>query len=300
MRPQLENGPMIRLLPCALMVMLTLTACAKEPEPAATAPAEAPPPAEQSAPVTEAGPPTPAEEMTAPGAGSDGETVEATTTTTSPIAAAIAATTPAPPAGDLPRWTEGKNFIAYPVAQPVSTPPGSVEIVEGFWYGCGACFALEPRLEAWEKAKPDWIRLKRIPVIWNEVTREDARLFFTIESLGLLDKLHAEVFRQIHVKHKPFTVIRGGRVDSAATEKSARDFLTSNGVSAEDFAKHYRTFSAENKLRQAENLSRRYLLDHTPMIVVHGKYLTDAEMAGGHDQLFQLVNDLAARERGAQ
>lgn len=291
---------MIRVLPCALMVMLSLTACGKESESAAGAtPAEAPPPAEQSVPVNEAEPRTPPDELTAPPGSSDGETVEATTTTTSPIAAAVAATTPAPPAADLQRWTAGKNFIAYPVAQPVSTPPGSVEIVEGFWYGCGACFALEPRLEAWEKAKPDWIKLKRMPVIWNEVTREDARLYFTIESLGLLDKLHAEVFRQIHVKHKPFTVIRGGRVDSAATEKAARDFFTSNGVSAEDFAKHYRTFSAENKLRQAENLSRRYLLDHTPMIVVHGKYLTDAEMAGGHDQLFQLVNDLAARERGA-
>jgi hypothetical protein len=72
-----------------------------------------------------------------------------------------------------------------------------------------------------------------------------------------------------------------------------------NGVSAEDFAKHYRTFSSENKLRQAENLARRYMLDHTPMFVVHGKYLTDAEMAGGVDKLFQLVTDLAARERAA-
>jgi thiol:disulfide interchange protein DsbA len=70
-------------------------------------------------------------------------------------------------------------------------------------------------------------------------------------------------------------------------------------VSEADFAKHYRTFSTENKLRQAENLSRRYRLDHTPMMVVHGKYLTDAEMAGGIEQLFQLVSDLAARERGA-
>lgn len=291
---------MIRFISCALLVMLSLTACGKEPEPAAAATAaEAPPPAAQSVPVTEAEPRTPVNELTEPAGSSDGETVEAATTTISPIAAAVAAATPAPPAGDLQRWTAGKNFTAYPVAQPVSTPPGSVEIVEGFWYGCGACFALEPRLEAWEKAKPDWIKLKRIPVIWNEVTREDARLFFTIESLGLLDKLHAEVFRQIHVKRKPFTVIRGGRLDAAATEKAAREFLTSNGVSAEDFAKHYRTFSAENKLRQAENLSRRYQLDHTPMIVVHGKYLTDTEMAGGPDQLFQLINDLAARERGA-
>jgi hypothetical protein len=32
------------------------------------------------------------------------------------------------------------------------------------------------------------------------------------------------------------------------------------------------------------------------MVVVQGKYLTDAEMAGGIDKLFQLVNDLAARE----
>ena len=132
---------MIRVLSCALMVMLSLTACGKEPEPAAAAAAaEAPPPAEQSVPVTEAEPRTPVNELTEPAGSSDGETVEAATSSTSPIAAAVAATTPAPPAGDLQRWTAGKNFIAYPVAQPVSTPPGSVEIVEGFWYGCGACF----------------------------------------------------------------------------------------------------------------------------------------------------------------
>jgi thiol:disulfide interchange protein DsbA len=217
-------------------------------------------------------------------------------TTTSPIAAAVAATTPAPPKGDLGRWKEGENFTAYPVAQPVAAPPGKVEVIEGFWYGCGHCYTLEPRVEAWEKSKPDWVVLRRLPVIWNEVTREDARLFYTIESLGLLDKLHAEVFRQIHARHQPLTVIKGGRVDKAATEKAAREFLTSRGVSAEDFDKHYRTFSAENKLRQAENASRRYLLDHTPMFIVHGKYLTDVEMAGGVDQLFQLVSDLAARE----
>jgi thiol:disulfide interchange protein DsbA len=269
-------------------------ACGKDapPAPAEQAAAPAPAAAAVESPAVEA----PAQ----PAAGtSDGETVDAAVSATSPIAAAVAAATPAAPAGDLAGWKQGENFIAYPVAQPVSTPPGKVEVVEGFWYGCGHCYAIEPRVEAWEKSKPDWVVLKRTPVIWNEVTREDARLFFTIESLGLLDKLHAEVFREIHAKGRPLTVIRGGRVDKAATEKNAREFLVANGVSAEDFAKHYRTFSSENKLRQAENLARRYMLDHTPMFVVHGKYLTDAEMAGGVDKLFQLVTDLAARERAA-
>jgi len=292
---------MTRALISSLAATLAFAACGNDSAAptAGEAQAETTPPAEQSVQASEAEPLRPPSEMTEPVGASDGETVEAATTATSPVAAAVAANTPAPPAGNLARWKEGENYTTYPVAQPVSTPPGSVEVVEGFWYGCGHCYALEPRVEAWEKSKPEWVKLRRLPVIWNEVTREDARLYFTIESLGLVDKLHAEVFRQIHARGKPFTVIRGGRVDTAATEKAAREFLLANGVSAEDFARHYRTFSTENKLRQAENLSRRYLLDHTPMIVVHGKYLTDQEMAGGAERLFELVNDLAARERGA-
>lgn len=278
-----------------LAALCLLAACGQESPPVA-----APEAAKPDAAATTAEAPPPAADPAAKTAGeSDGETVDSAVSSTSPIAAAVAATAPAAPKGDLSRWKAGDNFIQYPVAQPVSTPPGKVEVLEGFWYGCGHCAALEPRVESWEKSKPDWIELKRMPVIWNEVTQEDARLYFAIESLGLVDKLHAEVFREIHTRRHPLTVLSGGRIDKAATEKAAREFLAANGVSAEDFAKVYRSFSTENKLRQAANLARRYMLDHTPMFVVHGKYLTDAEMAGGADQLFQLVNDLAAREHDA-
>jgi len=275
-----------------IVALLACAGCGREtaPAPAPQAEATAKAPAAAEAPAAET--PAAAEAV----GESDGETIDAAVSATSPIAAAVAATTPAPASGNLSGWKQGENYTAYPVARPVSTPPGKVEVVEGFWYGCGHCYSLEPRVEAWEKSKPDWIALKRLPVIWNEVTREDARLYYTIESLGRVGDLHGEVFRQIHAKGQPLTVIRGGRVDKAATEKAAREFLMAKGVSAEDFAKHYRTFSTENKLRQAENLSRQFMLDHTPMVVVQGKYLTDAEMAGGIDKLFQLVNDLAARE----
>ncbi len=50
-------------------------------------------------------------------------------------------------------------------------------------------------------------------MVWNEVTREDARLYFTLEALGRVETLHSEVFRQIHANKRPLTVIRGGRVD---------------------------------------------------------------------------------------
>ncbi len=288
---------MNRIFYPVLASVLALAACGKDTAPApAQQPATAP--ATETAEAPAAAPAARAAPAQAAGA-SDGESVDAAVSSTTAVAAAVEAATPAPPAGDLGRWKQGTNFTAYPVAQPVSTPPGQVEVVEGFWYGCAHCYSLEPRVEAWNKSKPAWITLKRLPVIWNEVTREDARLFLTIESLGLLDTLHGEVFREIHANGRPLTVVRGGRVDPAATEKRAREFLVAHGVSADDFAKHYRSFSTENPLRQTENLSRRYMLDHTPMMVVHGKYLSDAQMAGGQDELFALVTDLATREHQA-
>jgi hypothetical protein len=36
------------------------------------------------------------------------------------------------------------------------------------------------------------------------------------------------------------------------------------------------------------------------MAVVQGKYMTDVSMAGGLDQFFELLGDLAARERAAR
>jgi len=293
---------MTRLLLCAAFVMLTMAACGKKAaEEAPAAPAataeQTPPPA--SVPAKEAEPLNPPSELTKPVGESDGETVDAATTTTSPVAAAVNANTPAVPATEPLKWEKGKNYTEFAVAQPINTPPGTVEVIEGFWYGCPHCFELEPELVAWEGSKPAWVQLRRVPVIFNEVTREDARLYFTIEGLGLVGKLQSEVFREIHVQGRPLTIVRGNRVDLEATEKSAREFLMAHGVSAEDFAKQYRTFSTENKLRQAENLAHRYKLDHTPIIVVQGKYQTDVGMAGGRKELLQLIDDLAAREHGA-
>ncbi|MCU0974981.1 MAG: thiol:disulfide interchange protein DsbA/DsbL [Steroidobacteraceae bacterium] len=298
---------MIRPAPLAAVLSIALftAACGRED---ATTPA-----AETAAATTPASVPASAAEPLRPaettdtaevtGAAADGETVEAeaSSVSISPVAAAVAANAPAPAAPAAFRWKEGQHFAPLPVAQPVSVSPGQVEVTEIFWYGCGHCFTLEPRIKSWDQnGRPDFVRVVRMPVVWNEVTREDARLFYTIEALGRLDDLHLAVFRELHLNRNPLTVVAGNRVDAAATESRVRAFMVKNGVSAEDFGKTYRGFAVENKIRQAENLSRRYLADHTPMVVVQGKFTTDVSMAGGVDQLFQLINDLAARERSAR
>jgi len=290
---------MNRLLACTILT-LGLAACGgQEAEPVArTEPAVVAPEATPATPADAA--PAAAPAATA-AAASDGETVDDVTSSVSAIAAAVAAATPAVSTPLPARWVAGQHFAPLPTAQPVSVSPGTVEVAEVFWYGCGHCFALEPRIEAWEKnGKPDYVQVVRIPVVWNEVTREDARLFYTLEALGRLADLNLAVFREIHVNHNPLTIVAGNRVNPGATEKRTREFLLANGVSAEDFGKTYRSFGVESKIRQAENLSRRYMADHTPMVVVQGKYVTDVSMAGGIEPFLELVGALAAQERGTR
>jgi len=259
--------------------------------PAAEAPAPASAPA--SAPTPSAG------EAARSPAADDGETVEEAAIQVSPVAAAVAANTPPAQAPMPPGWVEGQHYKALPSPQPTAVPAGMIEVTEIFWYGCGHCYHLHPALEAWNaKGRPEYVKLNYLPVVWNPVTREDARLFYTIEALGKLDTLQSAVFREMHVNGNPLTVISGSQVDAAATEKKVRDFLVRHGVAADDFNRTYRSFAVENRLRSGELMLRRYQADHTPMVVVNGKWATDVSMAGGPDALFRLVNALAARERG--
>jgi thiol:disulfide interchange protein DsbA len=192
------------------------------------------------------------------------------------------------PAASAVELTEGAQYKSLRPAVPTSVAPGKVEVVEVFWYACGHCYLLEPKLAAWDKkGKAANVELIRMPAVWNDLLKMHARLFYTIEILGK-PALHDEVFREVNVKRN--------RLD---TKEKIEAFLTSRGVAKADFDKAFSGFAVESKLARATDLNRRYRITSTPTVIVNGKYVTDASMAGGEDQLFQVINALAAREKPA-
>jgi thiol-disulfide isomerase/thioredoxin len=60
------------------------------------------------------------------------------------------------PEGQLPagKWVAGTNYKVLSPAQPTDAPPGKVEVIEFFWYGCPHCYVLDPYIETWRKDKP--------------------------------------------------------------------------------------------------------------------------------------------------
>jgi len=186
-------------------------------------------------------------------------------------------------------FIEGVNYKLLKPAQPTNVAPGKVEVVEVFWYACGHCYLIEPRLEAWiQKGKPANVEVIRLPATWNEVLKTHARVFYTAELLGKLPQLHNEIFREVNV--------RGNRLD---TPDKIEAFFVSRGVSKADFQKAFSGFAVDSKVNRAVDLNRRYRITSTPTVIVNGKYVTDAGMAGSEEKLFQLISVLAAKEKPA-
>ncbi len=210
-------------------------------------------------------------------------TVAASTST------AFAATTSGPTL-----WQEGVNYTRLVPTQPTDVPSGQVEVLEFFWYACPHCSAIDPLVESWKKTKPAYVSFSRVHVMWNEGHRSLARLYYTLESLGKLDQLHGEVFKEIHVNGNP--LIAGNPGNAAESERIQTAFVQKFGIAEADFKKAYHSFGVETALQRADQLVQRYRIDGVPTFVVNGKFVADVRSADGAEHLVSLVGDLAAQE----
>ena len=187
------------------------------------------------------------------------------------------------------RFQLGKHYARLSPAQPTSSPPDKVEVAEVFWYGCPHCFAFDPYLKAWLAKKPEYVSFQRVPTVWSEVAKIHARAFYTEEVLGKTGEMHEALFGEIH-----------GNGNLLDTEDKLQAFFAKFGVDAATFKSNFDSFAVHAKLQRADELTRRYKVARVPTIVVNGKYTTDLDMAGGYDELFALIGELAASEHAGK
>jgi protein dithiol oxidoreductase (disulfide-forming) len=182
----------------------------------------------------------------------------------------------------------GKDYLAISPAQPTDSK-GKVEVLEFFAYTCPHCFDLEPELHAWSKKLPKDVVLKRVPAVFSEKWEPMARAFYTLETLGALDKLHVDVFEALHVKNQNLTP-----PEAFFSWAAARDL---DRKRVQDV---YNSFGVTMKVARAKQLSASYKLSGVPALVVNGKYLTSGSMTGSHAKTLEAVDSLIAMERGSR
>ena len=179
---------------------------------------------------------------------------------------------------------EGKDYVAVPLPQAKLAGSGKVEVTEFFWYGCPHCFALEPRLTAWLAQLPKDVQFRRVPAVLAAHWQPMAKAFYALEATGI--DLHAKMFNAIHVERLNLN-----------DEQTFLQWVGKQGADSTKVGDAYRSFGVSSKLQAARQMNVNLGLTSVPSLVVGGKYLTSPSMAGGTDQMFQVVDYLIEQSR---
>lgn len=185
----------------------------------------------------------------------------------------------------------GTHYAVVEPRAPVDAPAGKVEVVEFFWYDCPHCNAFEPILDAWLKRLPGDIAFRRVPVAFDDSFAPLQRLYFSLEAMGLVDKLHAKVFSAIHRERSLPTRSKG---------EAIAEWIARQGVDKSKFVEHYNSFTVAAKASRATQLQNAYKLEGVPALGVGGRFLTDGPMAGNMDKALLVVESLVADQRAAR
>ena len=179
---------------------------------------------------------------------------------------------------------DGAGYELISPAQPTANP-GKIEVIEFFWYGCPHCYSFEPSLKQWQKTKPDNVEFIRIPAVFNEQWGKHAKAYYVAEALGIVDKVHDDLFDAIQVKK-----------ESLESEEDLGKFFAAHGVKESDFKDTFNSFMIDAKLRQAPAIAAKYGITGVPALIVNGKYKTNGTLAGSQEKMIDVLNQLVKKE----
>lgn len=186
----------------------------------------------------------------------------------------------------MARPEAGVDYLVLDKRAPVEAPAGKIEVVDFFWYNCPHCNAFEPSLDAWVARLPKDVVVRRVPVGFRDDFVPQQRLFYTLEAMGLVDKLHAKVFTAIHAENQDLT--RG---------EGIANWVAKQGVDKNKFMEQFSSFSIATKASKATQLQNVYKVEGVPALGVAGRFYTDGTMAKSMPRALQIVDYLVAEVR---
>jgi len=202
---------------------------------------------------------------------------------------AVACATAAAQAQEIVRSRQNAEYRLI-APQPVETRD-RIEVIDFFWYGCPYCNALQPALEGWIRRKPADVALRRIPAILNESWAPHARVYYALEQLNEVERLHLKVYYSYHVE-----LLHVSKPDVMA------EWAVKNGIDRKTWLDAYYSPEVDAKVERAKRLSRDYTVEGTPTLVVDGRYLTSGALAPSLEGMIPVLEDLIrlARQQRAR
>ena len=171
-----------------------------------------------------------------------------------------------------------------------NTTGKKVEVIEFFSYACPHCAEVEPALQDWLKRKPKDVEYKMVPMVFRDAWKPTAKLYYSLEAMGLIDKYHGKVY-EIHKNNKDLS-----------TDEAVKQWAKDAGIEAAKFNQVYDSFGIDAKVQRSMTMGRAYGVQFTPSLAINGKYFTGPSLVGGghgtdYKRFFGVVDQLIEMER---
>lgn len=183
----------------------------------------------------------------------------------------------------------GTDYLVLDKRAPVEAAAGKIEVVEFFWYNCPHCNAFEPTLDAWVKNVPKDVSVRRVPVGFRDDFVPQQRLYYALEAMGLLEKLHVKVFTAIH----------GEKLVLNKSEAIA-DWVVKQGVDKAKFLEQYNSFSVSTKSTKATQLQNTYKVEGVPALGIAGRFYTDGTLGKNMERCLLITDFLVSVVRAGK
>jgi protein dithiol oxidoreductase (disulfide-forming) len=192
---------------------------------------------------------------------------------------------------------EGRDYILVPQQKAVDAKPASnknkTEVMEFFSYGCPHCAAMHPHITKWSASLPANVEFVRVPVAfgrpqWGALSRA----YYTLQNLGELKRLDDTVFESIHKNGEPIF-----------NEANLTAWAAKQGIDAEKFRAEFNSERVTQAVMNAETLTRDFVIDSVPKMVVARRYKVEAAEAKSYDEIFAVASgliDKAAKEKSTK
>lgn len=187
------------------------------------------------------------------------------------------------PASQTPVRAEIEYRVIKP--QPVAVA-NSIEVIDFFWYGCPHCYNLQPALERWISRKPADVTVRRIPAILRDSWAPHARIYYTLEVLGEVERLHQRVYHGYHVEEL-----------AMSKPEVMSEWAVRNGIARERWDETYNSAAVQRKVDEASRLGKAYSISGTPSLVVHGRYLTSGNFTESLNGMVVILDGLVQKVR---
>ena len=183
-------------------------------------------------------------------------------------------------------FRSGKDYITLERPVPTEAGSGKIEVLEFFWYSCPHCNQFEPAFEQWAKNAPKDVVVRRVPVAFRDDFVPQQRLYYTLEAMNLVEKMHIRVFTAIH-----------GEKLMLNSDASVLAWAEKQGIDKAKFAETYKSFGVATKAKRAVQLQNDFKIEGVPSLGVAGRFYIDGTLAGSMPRALQVADALIAQTR---